>query len=391
MTLNPYISFDVKFIFNGSPTLQLTAKNTLTAVEQPQLIGYFSVLQPDGITAVGSFSSPDVSWATNGKQVFELPLRTATDGKYMKGGYTIQFFARHPSYDDGSFSRTFTMDYEPVLLSITKTLDFYTPLISYNDNTDYSQTGWTASPVASLWQTFVGSRTATSLTPNHDPLIDGNYYASVYDSKYQKQVLYTLDAGTWLTILQTFNYSNRVDAYAPLSMAALMTYLDQLKKKTDGSCGNVRAQALYEKAASLYTLIRAKVCGRSTDGLKEKFEEFYQLTHDGVLLAYPKDGTIIPAYDFTSGCGGSGSGSEITYASIRPTPGVSFFTVGSIPAGKTIVSASRSGLAKGITNVPTTDSEQLQIVSTTITLPTGDQVADVNGLGVGELFILGYK
>jgi hypothetical protein len=65
--------------------------------------------------------------------------------------------------------------------------------------------------------------------------------------------------------------------------------------------------------------------------------------------------------------------------------GVTTFAVPAL-SGKNVVSASRSGLSKGITTAPTTNPDLLQINGNVITLPIGDAV----GIG-GEQFIFLYR
>jgi len=388
-SLTSFISFDAKFILSENPVLQLTAKTTIPVNLQPDLIGYFSVVQPDGIETKTSFGNPDVTWAENGKQTINVVLRTGQDGLYVKGGYIIEFFARHPDYTDGYFTRDFGMQYDPVKLSIQPIYDFYTPEIKFADNTNYTVEGWAIKEQNSAWVSYMdGMNYVQSITPNLDAIFEGGYYASKYDTRYTKDVLYESETDPWLSILQLFSWQDIAQAYAPLPMSALVAYLEQLKKKTTASCGNNSMQALYEKAAALYQLIRGKVCVKQTTNLKDYFEEFYKLTHDGAPLAYPKNGAMIPAYDFATGCGGSTD----QHYQFRPTPGVSSFIIPAL-AGKTIKAAVRSGLGKGITTSPTTDTEQLQIVNNQIFLPTGDVVAStiVNSATVGELFIFTYS
>jgi len=69
---------------------------------------------------------------------------------------------------------------------------------------------------------------------------------------------------------------------------------------------------------------------------------------------------------------------------VTPDAGVSFFDV-SVLGGRTVMTAVRSGLAKGITASTTTNTAYLQIVGSRVTLPTGDIT---NG---GELFIFTYR
>jgi hypothetical protein len=78
----------------------------------------------------------------------------------------------------------------------------------------------------------------------------------------------------------------------------------------------------------------------------------------------------------------SGLSATITYT---PTPGVSSFTVTEFTNNTIVVIAVRSGMVKSVTNSATSNTLYLQINGSTVTLPTGDTVAD------GEVFIFTYR
>ena len=83
------------------------------------------------------------------------------------------------------------------------------------------------------------------------------------------------------------------------------------------------------------------------------------------------------------------SPTNIQYYSLRPTIGVSIFTVVAL-AGKNILSIARGGLLKALTPGATSDTEFLQLQNNIVTLPTGDRVQSVtlpDTSVVGELFL----
>jgi len=307
-SLNTYISFDAKFVLSSEPVLVLTAKTTLTSVQQQQVKGYFTVTMPDGITTTGSFTNPHINFES-GKITYEIPVRKDTLGSYQQGGYDITFSARHPDYTDGAFNRYFGMEVTPVKQTIRVTADYFTPLIKYEDLTSYIINDYTIADQIASWVTVVdGINSVTSSTTEVNPAINGKYYATAYITRYIKSVLYQSIDNPWLSALVVFEYTATAEAYAPLQMSALVVYLEQLKNKTQKQCGDPQLQALFEKASSLYTLIRGKVCARDTANLKTLFEEYYALTHDGAPLAYPANKAEIPPYDFVTGCSGSNTG-----------------------------------------------------------------------------------
>jgi len=82
--------------------------------------------------------------------------------------------------------------------------------------------------------------------------------------------------------------------------------------------------------------------------------------------------------------GGNNATTLPTYIKeLTPIINLSSFTVSEL-SGRTLISVSRGGLAKGITSTATADTAYLQVNGTLITLPTGDLTA-------GELFIFEYR
>jgi hypothetical protein len=116
--------------------------------------------------------------------------------------------------------------------------------------------------------------------------------------------------------------------------------------------------------------------------LKENYVNFYQYLNpgSGVDVIFPQN----KAYTCPIYIGGADStisrdralngnvGTPQPYTvEFTPAAGLASFVVGAL-AGKVLLTASRSGLLKGITQSPTTDTAYLQINGSTVTLPTGD-------------------
>ena len=387
-SLTSEISFAVKFILGGLPAIEITVSTTATSPSL--LIGYFDITQPDGIKISGNFSSPNI---TGSALVYTTQLRLDYLQQFQRGNYLISLNARHPLYTDGLFTRAFNFQYNTVTQVITESLDVFTPLLKYIDNTVYNKTGYSIVSQTQLWTaTSPAGAIANSASNVFSLVIGGNYYNATYNTVYATTVIYQDSINTWLTISQGFNYTKSAAAYTPQSMVIMLAYLDAMKASLSGCFPNDKG---YLKATALYWNIREKVCAQSTTGLKDLFDEFYRLTHNGVDYLYITTNSPLYGYDFTTGCGGSGGsgGSSILTYSMRATAGVNSFTIFSL-ANKTILTASRSGISKGITASPTTDTEFLQIVGNVITLPTGDIVNTVvlpDGTLTAELFLFTYQ
>ena len=390
--LSSKISFNVRFLFTGTPSIQLTPVTTLTLSEQVDLVGYFKITQPDEISEHQDYVTPDVYWNGSALTVPVKTLRLGSDQKYQKGIYQIVLYADHPDYTPGEHTKTFTFDFKEVTQVISRKFDLYTPELKYVDETNYTKPGYSILSQSSAWS---GTSPAGNLTPSttatFDLAIGGGYYDSSYNVSYSKTVIYQDSSNAWLGVAVGYIYSDNAKSYIPASMSTLLVYLNELKAKKDARTCDSLLNALYEKTAVLYQHIRSRVCARNTDGLKEYFEEFYRLTHNYQNVVYQNTGGVIPAYDFTTGCGGGANTLGTLY--IRPTIGATSFTV-TLPTGAVINSITR-GVRKALTASATSDTDYLQVVSNVVTLPTGDTVQPnpflIDGNTVGELFIIDYK
>lgn len=385
-SLTPVISFNVQFLLGGLPAIQLTV--ITTATNPLNLVGYFEITQPDGIKVSGNYISPDI---TGSSLSFTTLLRLDAYQKYQKGEYKITLYGSHPDYTPGVFTRDFIFTYIPTTQVISEDFDLYTPSLKYTDHTIYPLSGYTTTIDTYSWSatTVVGS-IVPSTTSIFDLVIGGNYYDAKYLVSYTKVIAYN---ATWLTIQYTYTYTKTGITYTPQSMIVLLGYLTTLKTALDSAYCSDLLQELYEKAEALYAHIRARICAHDTVGLKNYFDQYYTLTHNYQPYFITNTNVPIQGYDFTTGCGGGGSGSFILTYTMRATPGVNMFTIPYL-LGKTIITATRSGFSKGITASTTTDVEYVQIVNNVITLPVGDTIATVvlpDGSIVGELFLFTYQ
>ena len=89
-SLTGSISFNVAFDFTGTvPAVILSASTTIASIDQPNLIGNFTVTQPDGVPLAGA--AGQVAWTGSGYNTITVPLSLASDYTYQKGVYTILF------------------------------------------------------------------------------------------------------------------------------------------------------------------------------------------------------------------------------------------------------------------------------------------------------------
>lgn len=318
-SLTPTISFDVRFLFTGFPTIQLTVNTTLSLSEQHDLTGYFSITQPDCITVNGSFDTPDIRWTGTSLNIFTKALRLGSDQLFQKGKYKITLYASHPDFTQGLFTREFIFDYKPAAQVIGENFDLFTPQLGYTDSTVYTKTDYAILSETESWIALTDAGLVTpSTTSSFDLIIAGHYYDSSYDVSYIKTIIYQNLTNTWLSISQEFIYEVTGIAYIPQNSATLIAYLEAIRPSDDPTCCDDLAQQLYDKALALYKVIRDKICDHSTTGLKAYFDEFYRLTHNYQSYSYTNTNGIIPVYDFTTGCSGGDipSGETVVFEGI---------------------------------------------------------------------------
>jgi len=338
-SLNNNISFDVRFLFTGVPGIRLSVNTTLTLLEQEQLKCYFKIQQPDGIEETfGSYASPVSQWDGSAISSFGTALRLGSNQLFQNGNYTITLYADHPDYTPGEFTRSFNLTYKPVSLAINSVFDLYTPSLKCIDATNYFKSNFSIQSQTWTWHTVTKEGVnITSATALHDLAISGSYIDTTYNTSFIGFVIYQHLFDTWLTISQSFDYNTVGQAYIPQSMVTLLKYLNKVKLAMDIRPCSDTLEALYEKAAILYQHIRNKVCSQDTVGLRDYFDEFYRLTHNYQSYVYSNTNTAIPAYDFTTGCGGSGgSGEKVYMVPVTAAGGETSFTL-SLPAGARIV------------------------------------------------------
>jgi hypothetical protein len=339
-TLNGLISFAVKFDFTGAPTLVLTPSTTIPGGSQPYLVGYYDITQPDGITRSGSYDSPDLIWNGSGYDAFSIPLRLGSDQKYQKGEYIITLYAACDGYLPGTAARRWNMGYKPVAQTLENQFDCFIPSLKYEDTTNYQVSNYNITAATNAWSAVSTPGNPTGTSPVFDLAISGQYYDATYAITYIKNVSYIHASKTWLTVDQRFTNNITAKSFIPASMNFLLTYLVAVKDALDAvtCCGQQKVDLykIYSQADQLYMLMRARVCAQNTAGLADNFNEYYRITHNYQAPYYVNTNGVIPPYDFTTGCGGSGGGGTTTlyYNYTAPTDGIT--NIATTLTGKTV-------------------------------------------------------
>lgn len=311
--------FSVKFDLTGTPKLVLTDTGGWTLLEKPNVRGYFDITPPDGVTRFANFSSPDIQWNGSALPAFEWTLRLNTEGTPQCGIYTIKYYTEHPDYTIGSLQRIFTFQYTEKTLDIEKDFDVFTPSLFYRDNTSYGITGYNITSNTVAWSSVItGVGTVTGSANNFDLIYASAYHAGTYNTSFQRDVLYTSQAYSWLTIADRYSKTYTDTIYQPLTIGQMLACLNALWDDYSASgCGcsgiGLKTRDKFEYAASLYTLILEKLRSGSYEGLTDIIAKFQTLTScnngdgAGVLEPYDPEAALKPPNDITFTVAASGS------------------------------------------------------------------------------------
>lgn len=304
----PSLAFSVQFDLSGSPKLVLTDTTPYTGSEAEDIVGYFELTYPDGITRTGNYTSPDVEWDGSELPAFEFSLRLDSQQNVQRGQYVLTYYADHPSYTPTSITRTFQWEYSEKTLTLTKDFNVFSPELFYRDETNYAQSNYDITSQSWDWTAVVGSvgSPAPGTTADFDLAISGVYYDAVYTIIFQTDLLYTHQSYSWLTVLQRYTEEISTTADTPCSPNALISCLNELKAELDEAVNNctnyATLKARYEYANALLTHLFHRLRVSDTDGAEELIEEFDELTNcDGCI---DRNEPILP-YDFSeySGAG----------------------------------------------------------------------------------------
>jgi hypothetical protein len=190
---------------------------------------------------------------------------------------------------------------------------------------------------------------------------------------------YITDALIWFTM-----------SMLPMVMGYQLFSKGFLQKTSEES--NTPSRSDLELIESKYKSMAEFYSKRMIKYLQENFTLFgeYLNPGSGLDVIFPEQqayscpifiGDYMPRF---GGLNSITSGSSVKVVYFTATGGETSFTVSEI-ADKTILLAMRGGLVKGVVSTPTNDTQYLQIVGTSVFLPTGDIAI------AGEVYSFVYK
>lgn len=319
--LSAYIAFNASLQKGPSgSSLVLTDPDNYPMGVNTSLLGYFVITQPDGITITGSFGTPDVSWNGSILTPATKELRLAYNGNFQQGIYQIDYHVVAAGYDETLLSKSFTLSYSSPTIVFDPNLDFFTPVLSVTDDSDYAQSPFTLVSVTRAWE---GRITSVEGTPQ---TITGSlvtfllaYLGVYYDARFAVTLISTVTYqmtgdDDWITIIDIVEAEVTYDSEIPPTLIELLELLTDLKTQIDDAgciCGTGCCSTCsplldrYKLAVSIYTHIVERGREGVTIDLGPYVVQLQKLLNNCVTPTYTHTNEAIPAYDWGGGGGTS--------------------------------------------------------------------------------------
>lgn len=308
--LSAYINFAIVLDKSlSTPAMKLVDTGSYPSGVANNLIGYFSITQPDGITVTGSFASPDIYWSSGALVQASKELRLDNSNNFQQGGYSLTYYIRVPGYDDTTLTKTFSLSYTQPVLTISEGFDEFTPQLTVTDSTTYTKTGFTYVGVVQSWAATIRSvsgtdENITGAGATFDLNWMGDYYDSYYDVTLTAEPSWKLvSPDDWVTVVDKIVLAETFQAQIPPTLVAILASLTTLKSEVDAAIANCNTYstllANYELAVSIYTHMIYR--GREDDvaGLSEYVLQLQKIFNNNVNPTYTNTNGVIPAYDWT--------------------------------------------------------------------------------------------
>lgn len=327
--LSQYISIAVVLDKSQpSPIFKIIDNSNYPVGVAPTIAGILTVTQPDNVTISNTnFGAPDIFWNSGSLVPALLELRLDTNLSFQRGGsgYIIVYTVRAPGYTDTVLTKVFSLNYNPPSIVISNNFDIFTPNISVEDATTFTQSGLTFISVLDQWS--VDIITVSGVGQNISgtgQIFSLAYLGSYYDAQYNVALTVTPQwqlqgAYTFVSIIDELASNITLYAQIPPTIAELQTSLATLKSQLDAAVCDCNTYAIllsrYNLASSIFSQLVSRGQAGSLAGLNIYVYQLEKLFNNDVNPTYVNTNDPIPAYDW----GGGGSGS-VTWTSITGKP-----------------------------------------------------------------------
>jgi|HubBroStandDraft_2_1064218.scaffolds.fasta_scaffold00002_106 hypothetical protein len=315
--LSQYISIAVVLDKSQvSPVFKIIDNSNYPSGVAQTIAGILTVTQPDGITIANSnFGAPNIYWSGGALVPANLELRLDTSNSFQRGGsgYIVIYTVQAPGYTNTVLTKTFSIQYTPPTLVITNNFDIFTPDLSVQDSTTYTQPNVNFTSVVRAWTAAIISVNGTTQnTTGSGQNFDLNYLGSYYDSLYNIGLTvipqYTLPgASGFVTLIDELVTAATYYAQIPPTLTALLASLTTLKSQVDAAicdCNTYQTLlARYNLASNIYSQLIYRGQSGSLAGLSTYVFQLEKIFNNNVNPTYVNTNQIIPPYDWGGGAG----------------------------------------------------------------------------------------
>lgn len=311
-----------------SPQWRIIDNSVYPAGVAQTISGILTITQPDNITIANSnFATPDIFWNGSALAPANLELRLDGANSFQRGGsgYIIIYTVRAPGYTDTVLTKTFSLQYTPPPLVITNNFDIFTPDLSVEDSTAYTQPGLTFSSVVRAWSADIISvlgvtRNVTGAGQTFDLNYLGSYYDSIYNISLTVTPQWVLQgASTFVTIIDDLQSAATYYAQIPPTLAQLLASLTTLKSQVDAAICDCNTYLIllnrYNLASNIYSQLILRGQSGSLAGLSTYVYQLEKIFNNNVNPTYVNTNALIPAYNW-----GMGSSSSVAWTNITGKP-----------------------------------------------------------------------
>lgn len=307
----------------GTPVWRIIDNSNYPPGVAQTIAGILTITQPDGITIANSnFGTPNIFWSSGALVPANMELRLDNAGSFQRGGsgYIIIYTVQAPGYTNTVLTKTFSLSYTPPPLVITNNFDIFTPDLSVQDSTSYTQAALTYVSTTRSWTaaiiTVLGTtQNLTGAGQTIDLAYLGSYYDSIYNIGLTVFPQWTITASPFVTVIDNLATAATFAAQIPPTLAALLVSLTTLKSQVDAAiCDCIRYTVLlanYNLASNIYSQLIYRGQSSSLAGLATYVYQLEKIFNNNVTPTYVNTNQVIPAYNWGGGAG-SVSWSAIT-------------------------------------------------------------------------------
>ena len=310
--LSAYVDFSVSLDKSGiTPEIVLTDTSTYPGGVAATVTGVFSVTQPDGISVVGNWTTPDVTYVGSALTPNSKELRLATDDNFQNGLYVISYTVKATGYTDTPKTKTFVLIYTPVKLGISDLSDVFTPSLQVIDSTRWAVSGFASPTVTRAWTaaiTYVGSgiQNITSNAILFDLSYSGSYYDAHYDITFNAIATYVNSTAAWLSLTDVLSSDFQLDEYTPPTLTQLRNSLTALKTSIDddtycgGGCGCGSADYTpFNTAQNVFDIfLQNGQNGDNTESLYPDIVKMTKIFNCSGLVYTEHTNAVVPPYNW---------------------------------------------------------------------------------------------